>query len=370
MTKKLTALFFIGMLITACSTKSESFVLKGDFEGELENGTNVYLRTSDSLNQIVDVDTAQTLDGTFQFEGNQEIPHLHYVFVDGTRGNIPVILENGTIELTFHKDSLEMATLEGTVQNELFMGFLEESRKHRDMVLDMQDDIRKASAERDTVAMSSLRDEYFELQQKARDLNVDFVNENPNALISALILENLMQTKAIPNKKIDSLYQTLTPEIKKTQPAKNIQTQLNRSVATNIGQKAPDFSGPTPMGDKIALNDVEGKLVLVDFWAAWCRPCRAENPNIVSVYEKYKDKGFNVLGVSLDRKKEDWEKAIINDSLSWSHISNLKYFQDPIAQLYNINSIPASFLLDENGVIVAKNLRGPALEAKVAELIQ
>jgi thiol-disulfide isomerase/thioredoxin len=111
-----------------------------------------------------------------------------------------------------------------------------------------------------------------------------------------------------------------------------------------------------------------GKVTLVDFWAAWCRPCRAENPNIVKVYSKYKDKGLSVLGVSLDRNANDWINAIEQDGLTWHHVSNVRYF-DEIAELYNVRAIPASFILDENGVIVAKNLRGPALEAKIAELL-
>src|SRR5690606_7847244 len=145
----------------------------------------------------------------------------------------------------------------------------------------------------------------------------------------------------------------------------------DKMKSTEIGAVAPGFSAPTPDGDLLALSDVtsKSKLTLVDFWAAWCRPCRMENPNIVSVYEKYKDKGFNVLGVSLDNKAEDWKRAIEADGLLWNHISNLQRFQDPIARLYNINAIPAAFLLDENGVIVARDLRGPALEEKVAELL-
>ncbi|MBT8296773.1 MAG: TlpA family protein disulfide reductase, partial [Maribacter sp.] len=129
------------------------------------------------------------------------------------------------------------------------------------------------------------------------------------------------------------------------------------------------FSAPTPTGEILALNDIKGKATLIDFWAAWCRPCRAENPNVLKVYNKYHDKGLNIIGVSLDKTAEAWKKAIKDDGLIWHQVSNTAYFNDAIAKMYNVDAIPAAFLLDENGVIVAKNLRGPALEAKVAELL-
>ena len=132
---------------------------------------------------------------------------------------------------------------------------------------------------------------------------------------------------------------------------------------------APDFSAPSPSGKLLALNDVKGKATLIDFWAAWCRPCRAENPNVVKVYNKYKGKGLSIIGVSLDKTAEAWKKAIDDDGLEWHHVSNIAYFDDAIAKLYNVDAIPATFLLDENGVIVAKNLRGPALEARISEML-
>jgi len=164
--------------------------------------------------------------------------------------------------------------------------------------------------------------------------------------------------------------------MKETAAAKKISEQLTalkekaeKSKSTEVGAKAPEFTGPGVDGEQLALKDMLGKVTLVDFWAAWCRPCRAENPNVVAVYKKYHDKGLNIVGVSLDRKAEDWKKAIADDGLTWKHVSHVQYFNDPIAQMYNVDAIPAAFLLDENGVIVAKNLRGPALEAKVAELL-
>ncbi|MEM9000838.1 MAG: TlpA disulfide reductase family protein [Bacteroidota bacterium] len=357
------------LVIAACTSTPEGFVVEGQLKGEIENGTSIFLKSTDSLNQLVDIDSTSLTEGGFTFEGNQAVPKLHYLFVDGLRGNVPVIIENGRIGVKFQKDSLNFAELKGTVQNELFMEFLTESRRLKGMVQTMQVDMRNASRAKDTATMNALRDEYAEFQEEAKNFELQYAQENPNALVSALILDKALTTKAQSLLEIEAQFEALTPEIKATKPGKRLEKALKKAKATEIGQVAPDFSGPTPENTLLALNEVKGKVTLIDFWAAWCRPCRMENPNIVAVYDKYKDKGLQVVGVSLDTRPEDWKKAIVDDGLEWNHISNLKRFQDPIAELYNINAIPAAFLLDENGVIVAKNLRGPALEKKVAELL-
>ncbi len=130
-----------------------------------------------------------------------------------------------------------------------------------------------------------------------------------------------------------------------------------------------DFTQNDVNEKPVSLSSLRGKYVLVDFWASWCGPCRQENPNVVKAFNQYKDKGFTVLGVSLDQKKEPWLKAIEKDQLTWTHVSDLKYWQNEVAVQYGINAIPASFLLDPNGRIIGKNLRGEALTKKLAELM-
>lgn len=150
--------------------------------------------------------------------------------------------------------------------------------------------------------------------------------------------------------------------------AQSISQRIASMEAFQSGAAAPELAGQTPAGTELKLSDLRGKVVLVDFWASWCRPCRMENPNVKKAYAKYAGKGFEILGVSLDNAKDKWVQAIEQDGLPWKHISDLRGWQSQHAQLYGVNSIPATFLLDKEGKIIAKNLRGPALEAKLQEL--
>jgi thiol-disulfide isomerase/thioredoxin len=153
--------------------------------------------------------------------------------------------------------------------------------------------------------------------------------------------------------------------------------KLSIPVGLAIGNKAPDIDYPTPDGKNISLSSLEGKMVLIDFWASWCPPCRRENPNLVQTYNTFKDKkfqngdGFTIYSVSLDQTKDKWEEAIVTDQLSWEyHVSDLKYWQSVPAAMYQVQSIPSNVLIDGNGIIVAKNLRGPDLGAALTSMLE
>ena len=161
----------------------------------------------------------------------------------------------------------------------------------------------------------------------------------------------------------------LSEEMKETKAGKMIAGKLAREEAVSVGKIAPDFELDTPEGEKISLYGVQAKVKLIDFWASWCGPCRGENPNVVAMYKEYHPKGLEIIGVSLDKDKEAWIKAIADDELTWKHWSDLQFWQAAPAKLYGVNAIPHTVLLDESNRIIAKNLRGKALRDNIAELL-
>ena len=185
-----------------------------------------------------------------------------------------------------------------------------------------------------------------------------------------MLLSELVSKKEITASEATELILKLSPKISGLRITKELKKSLAEIKQSDVGGQAPGFSAPSPDGTIISLEDAMGKYTIIDFWASWCRPCRAENPNVVRVYDKYHDKGLNIISVSLDKagQKNRWVKAIADDKMDWFHVSNLKSWQEPIAKMYGVRSIPATFLLDENGTIIGKNLRGAALESKIASL--
>lgn len=371
-------LFSLALVLTiaACNQKPEGYTINGNITGEVENGTKVFLGKRGENNQRMDIDTTTVENGKFVFTGTAENIEIHFIYVDQLMGYTALVLENGEIEYSVQKDSVQLAKIKGTPQNDMFADYMEGSLAMQKRAMSIQEDIQKARLSKDEASITSLGDEMSELTDEAKNFDLDFIKKNPSSLISVLLIDKAMATRTVPLEEIQTLYGLLDSEILETRAAKSLQEKITAMKAreengksTSIGAKAPNFSAPAPDGKDLALADILGKVTLIDFWAAWCRPCRAENPNVVKVYEKYHEKGLNIIGVSLDKKAEDWKKAIETDGLTWNHVSNIAYFNDPIAKLYNVDAIPAAFLLDENGVIVAKNLRGADLEKRVAELL-
>jgi peroxiredoxin len=210
---------------------------------------------------------------------------------------------------------------------------------------------------------------YQVLAVKANDQVAQVIKNAPPSLGAI----NLLQSgQTLSKDRYFDVYIAVADKVRKAWPnlsyAKEFSDMVEKDKKLAVGQVAPEIALPSPTGEIVKLSSLRGKYVLIDFWAKWCRPCRAENPNVVKAYQTYKDKGFTVFGVSLDRNKEDWVKAIQEDNLTWTHVSDLKYFQSEAATLYNINAIPFSVLIDPKGIIVGKNLRAGELHTKLEEI--
>lgn len=369
--KKIVLLAIASFAFIACNKTNENeFLISGTAEG-IENGKKVYLQVQGE-NEMIAKDTVEVQDGKFEIKGAFESLEIAIITLEGLNP-VPFIMENGTITINVNKDTIQNSVVGGTPENELFQDYSSKTKviykKITDFQASKQQEFMGAQAVNDTATMNGLMKQLSTMQEELLVLAKDLIGTNPDKYLSALLLENNLATQSITAEEGKVFFDQLTDKIKQTRAGKSVEKNVKAATAIAIGKPAPDFSAPSPDGTPISLKESLGKVTIIDFWASWCGPCRQENPNVVAMYNELHDKGLNIIGVSLDKDGDKWKEAIAKDGLTWPQISNLKFWQDPIAEQYNVKSIPATFILDENGVIVAKDLRGEALKAKVKELL-
>ena len=367
-------LFIAGILLFTVSCnqlKDNEFLIKGKIDG-IADGKKVFIELPTETGSTFK-DTGVVNKGTFELKGTVEGMELAFIRVEEQEFNLPIILENGEIKAIINKDSIEKSSITGTKNNDIFQKFNDDTKVISDKVTKFQknnsEKMMIAQRSKDTVTINALRKQYIAYQEEMNVFSKKFIKENPDAYLSVLLLENFLMRKYLETSEITALYDKLADDVKKTKSGERIKTSLDAIKTVVIGKPAPLFSGPSPDGKTVSLKEVMGKVTIIDFWASWCAPCRAENPNVVALYNEFHSKGLNIIGVSLDKDAAKWKEAIAKDGLVWSHVSNLKFWEDPIAKQFNIQAIPATFILDEKGIIVAKDLRGDELKAKVQELL-
>lgn len=329
------------------------------------------------------IDTVKVENGEFIFKGEVKEPSLHYIEVEGVKGTVNLILEEGEIEVTVDKDSIQKSTQKGTYNNDKLAEFFSKTKDTRKAIenFSKKNQALIMQAYSNPQIMESLNKEYEPIKVKMEKITTDFIENNPKAYLSVVLLKQLGSSGATPED-IRKKFDKLDKVVRETKEGKQLnemlvnyekqqKEQANPVKAPEVGQKAPEFSAATPDGKQLSLKESLGKVTIIDFWASWCGPCRKENPNVVALYNEFHTQGLNIIGVSLDKtgEAEKWKKAIADDKLTWNHVSNLKHWEEPIAAMYGVSSIPATFILDANGTIVAKDLRGDALKAKVKELL-
>ncbi len=381
------SILVLSILLVGCKNeapervKPDGYLVEGTAPG-VYNGIRAYLETTTNRGRKVAMDTAIVMNEKFVFEGRIGFPQMVSLRINSVNGSLPMILENDIITIDVDNTNIKNSAISGTDANFALNQFNSQMDSLRSIRTVVTRKLRSASREGSNVDTQDLQRQVSEVDAAMKELPFEFIENNKDNMFSVILLDDVSKDKNVDFQRLDKTFNSLNEELKSSITGEKLKSDLAlkraenvAAQATQIGSVAPEFSAPDVDGKPLALSDVKGKLTLIDFWASWCKPCRRENPNVVKVYNKYHSKGLEIISVSLDgtRTQKDpkaaWLKAIEDDKLTWHHVSNLKYFNDPVARTYNIRSIPATFLLDENGKIVAKNLRGDALEKKVAEFL-
>ena len=359
--------------IKKIETFKNNYTIKGSVTG-FDNKTKIYISIQNEF-RLTKIDSTEIKNGTFIFEGNTNQIEMAFLEIGSTQEYIlPIILEAGKMNVLFDKIQPEDAHVVGTKNNNYLTDYNKVMLKLQKKVTDFQQQnselMMQAQQNQDTETIDNLMAEYLKINEQIKIHNIEFIEKNNDAFISILLLEQLMNSQSVTLDEVINYYNALNDDIKNSTKGLELSNIIKLKSEVAVGQIAPDFSAPDVNNKTITLNENLGKVTILDFWAAWCVPCRQENPNLVTLYNKYKDQGLVIIGVSLDKNMEDWKNAIVKDKLTWIQVSNLKFWEDPIAQLYQVNAIPATFILDESGKIIAKDLTGKELEQKINEFVK
>ncbi len=330
-------LFYLFLLIISilqsCNSKVdkiEEYTISASIEG-IDSGKALLAKLDLVTNEQVDVDSSEIKNGKFTFKGEIESPYIHTIFVNGKANKIHFFLENSDIEISADFNDLEHAKITGSREDSLFRSYK--------------------------------TDDIFD-----REKGMEIMLKYPDYSFAAFTAYYQFQIYNINIDTLDIIMNSFSSHIKETVYFKHLDKLYNTLKRVAVSQPAPVFEIPDTEGNMVSLNDFKGKYILIDFWASWCAPCRESNPQLVKVYDIFNKRNFTIIGISIDKDRDRWLKAIESDQLPWTNLSNLNGW-DEVSTIYGVKAVPQNFLIDPNGIIIDKNINTDIMIDKLNNIL-
>lgn len=341
------------------------FTIHGEVDGM--EGDTLFLVARGQAGQWDTLGMTAVESGKFLFGGNVSQPLIAHLQGKSRRQVLPLFLENQSFQVHLNKERFDRSEITGGVLQSCYNEFMAQKAEIYKEMPGIESAFTEARKAGDRETCRQMIEKSDALDSIYKEAEMHFLRENGNTLVGIYLVYR--QDSRMRFDRLSPLYDLLSEEVKQSPYGQIVTQRYQDAKITAVGEIAPDFTLLTPEGDSLSLHSLKAKVKILDFWASWCGPCRAENPKVVAIYNKYKNKGLEIISVSLDDKREAWVEAIRKDGMTWKHVSDLKGWQSIAAQLYKISSVPSIFVLDSENRIVGSYLRGQRVEECIAGLL-